>query len=553
LQLPSKQEILAEATKLFFQRNREVACYNRPEVNELQEAGLLVEARNKLMATGKSEVAPIQTHVIAHSSNQILNLKGSEQMAKTVEEWRKTDPYLLDIEGFLDSLKVKENELHVEATIDVNEASGYYIWLQIPYAEIPDSYKTTVEFKAKELRIERLSREIEETLAKLKFNGDVWVGRGHNEERPTYPKGLMIPGSTDVFKYHTLKMPEPSDTVVETDKDLAHYIHTRLRECGIFTSDETSTAETKYVYTGGKSEYEPNDSIGRIIYASAIQQPNKKEYADNLIEIDFEERLRPFKEGVWYYYGDEEHSGEQEIKQNAEIMWQVGKALSPLLPILSIHKDYDVRNIGIGLKTKKEVRLPPFSAGRTSLRRIMKEGFEYEHQIRLVEAIESTDSVYVELATLVEAMLKEGVPNTEDMFEEDYVFLLNEDEPMPIMGVYRATIPEVLAYLKEGKEEWNPENDSDIGQNGGIDIVHPYLRTPKTLVWKEDVEWSDEADAMKQLYFNTYSDETLKDIKNDQLQLICKAKDLKCAKLRGEMVQAILESSYSTQATTEVK
>jgi len=50
---PTTEQIINEAIKIYFQKNREVDCYNTPEINELKESGIYQEARKNLMIVDK--------------------------------------------------------------------------------------------------------------------------------------------------------------------------------------------------------------------------------------------------------------------------------------------------------------------------------------------------------------------------------------------------------------------------------------------------------------------------------------------------------------------
>lgn len=371
-----------------------------------------------------------------------------KNMADWVEEWRKHDPHLLDIEGFQRFLAEKELELHVKVTVSLNSGynQGYDIFLEVPYEEIPEEHRNRSVIE-KEERIKDLTEQLEGILKKAELLFNIY-----DSQEESMLKGLRA-GAVHVYR-----------------KD----------------------------------------------------------------------------DGEWYYYGDESHSGEENIRHNANLLWKVWKAVGSLIPkCFAVAKPFQCNTIYLWCKqSERPPDLPPFTMMRADLGYFLREVTQYGHVERQVDIEDPTEPFWDEMAIYAKAILDEGVPNTYDPFEDDYEWVVPEGEGLPIMLVHKGTIPEVEAWLKEQRLEWDPANDFDIARQGGVEIMHPYLRERRFLVWKE-VEWTENAKQMQELYYTRYLKPDLEAMKNDQLKVIVKAKNLDVKHRKHDMIEAILAANYN--------
>jgi len=376
-----------------------------------------------------------------------------EESQDWVEEWKKRDPYFLDMDGFLKFVKQKETEIRVkvEVWVDKGYNGGYDIYLSVPFDVVPDEYKNTdVLEKAEE--IERRMDKIREFFSP-------------NMDRCAPNKLGLRPGATKVFRK---------------------------------------------------------------------------------------------EDGKWYYYGDYSHVPQEDIDNNAKILWKIWKTVGSHLPgVWGVSKDYqcDSRSVYLIYKTKasKEPDFPALGRYEMSLERTMQEAERLNEPIKPLETEEPEGPIWEELHLLAQSLLLEEIPNLDDPFEDDYIWVTQDD--LPICSIHKPSIPEVMNYLAEGKETWEPENDVELMRQGGLGIIHPFLREQRTFVWaEEDVEWDAEPADMRDLYHRQFSREELGTKKVDELKNICKAKNLQVKRGKHEMINAILEANYSVieEATTVV-
>jgi len=255
------------------------------------------------------------------------------------------------------------------------------------------------------------------------------------------------------------------------------------------------------------------------------------------------------KDGKWYYYGDYSHIPEEDIDNNAKILWKIWKTVGSHFPsVWGVSKDYQCDSGSVYLRYADTSKPPCFPAlGRygISLERTMKESERWNEQIKPLETEEPEGPIWEELHLLTRSLLLEEIPNLDDPFEDGYVWTTQDD--LPVCTIYRPTIPEVMSYLAEGRQVWDPVSDFDLMRSGGLDLVHPFLREQRTLVWGEEyVEWDDEAHRMRDLYYTKFSREELQAIKVDELKDICRAKNLNVKHRKYDMIDAILEANYNT-------
>ena len=89
-----------------------------------------------------------------------------------VEEWKKKDPYFLDMDGFLSFVEQKKTEIRVKIQVwmDKGYNGGYQIYLTVPFDEVPEEYKNT--------NVLEKAQEIEKTANKIReFFSPTWIGR----------------------------------------------------------------------------------------------------------------------------------------------------------------------------------------------------------------------------------------------------------------------------------------------------------------------------------------------------------------------------------------
>ena len=254
------------------------------------------------------------------------------------------------------------------------------------------------------------------------------------------------------------------------------------------------------------------------------------------------------KDGKWYYYGDYSHIPEEDIDSNAKILWKIWKMVGSHFPnVWGVSKDYQCDSRSVYLRYDTDVEKPNFPAlgvyGMT-FERTMKEAERWKEQIKPLETEEPEGPVWEELYLLARSLWLEEIPNLTDPFEDDYVWITQDDLPVYVMN--RPSIPEVMNYLAKGREMWDPENDFDLMRSGGLKLVHPFLREQKTLVWREeDVEWDAEASRMRDLYYTTFNRKELEAKNVDTLKDICEAKNLQVKHRKYDMIDAILEANYN--------
>lgn len=362
-----------------------------------------------------------------------------------IEEWKKRDPYFQDIEGFQKFIEQKERELHVQASVTLDTgytSQGYLIYLEIPYADVPDEYRTHPDTK-EEQQIENMINELRKLLLAQDFN------------RIDSPIGLR-PGATSIFK------------------DI---------------------------------------------------------------------------EGKWKYFGDYSHCGEEDIDLNAQIMWKIWKVIgSQIKGCYGVHKDYQCESLYFCQEEGAEkVKLPPFSVYPWSRDRIIGDATSWGESIKLLIVEEPTEAIWSQIEVLVNALLSANIPNRTDPFEKGFIWTLPENEPLPVLALHRKTIPDVMNTLaKGGGIYWDPENSIDIMRNGGLEILHPFLRKSYTLAWNPDeVFWDEEAEWMRKTYYQKFDRAELQQHKVAELIKICRAKNLNVVHRKNDMIDAILEANFN--------
>jgi len=360
-----------------------------------------------------------------------------------VEEWRKRDPYFLDMDGFLKFVEQKERELQVKIQVwmDKGYSGGCQIYLAVPIDAVPEECKNTDVLKK--------AQEIERTVSKLR---DFF---SPNMDRCAPNRLGLKPGATKIFRK---------------------------------------------------------------------------------------------KDGKWYYYGDCSHIPREDIDSNAKILWKIWKMIgSHLLGVSGVSKDYQCDSRSVYLRydpTSEEPDFPALGRFEMSLETTKQEAERWNEVIKPLEAEEPEGPVWEELSVLARALMLEEIPNLNDPFEDDYVWVTQDD--LPVCTLYRPSIPEVIKCLAEGRLVWDPADDFELMREGGLDIIHPFLREGRTLVWREeDVEWDPHASHMRDLYYERFDREELEAMKTDALRDICKAKNLQVNHRKNDMVNAVLEANYN--------
>jgi len=256
------------------------------------------------------------------------------------------------------------------------------------------------------------------------------------------------------------------------------------------------------------------------------------------------------KDGEWCYYGDYTHIPKEDIDSNARILWKIWKTVGSHFPsVWGVSKDYQCDSRSVYLRydanASEKPEFPALGRYGMSLERTMEEAKRWKEQIKPLEAEEPEGPIWEELHLLAQSLLFEEIPNLDDPFEDGYVWVTQGD--LLVCRVYKPSIPEVMNYLAEGREKWDPENDVELISQGGLELIHPFLREQKTFVWRrEDVEWDAEASYMRDLYHTCFTREELETMKVDKLNDICKAKNIKQAKhSKYDMIDAILEMNYN--------
>jgi len=354
-----------------------------------------------------------------------------------VEEWKKRDPYFLDMEGYLKFVEQKERETQVKIQVwmDNGYSGGYQIYLTVPIDAIPEAYKNT--------DILQKAEEIEKTVDKIR---DFF---SPNMERCAPNKLGLKPGATKVFRK---------------------------------------------------------------------------------------------KDGKWYYYGDYSHIPNEDIDSNAKILWKIWKTVGSHFPsVWGVSKDYQCDSGSVYLRYADASDKPNFPAlGRyeMSLERTIEEARKWNETIKPLETEEPEDPLWEELSVLAHALMLEEIPNLDDPYEDDYVWITEDD--LAIYLIHKNTIPEVTEYLAKGRQMWDPQSDYDFMRN--INLFHPFLREDRTFVWREeDVEWDAAASNMRDLYYKQFDREELQAMKVNALKAVCKAKNLNVKHRKYDMVDAILE------------
>lgn len=504
--LPTREEIIAEATKLFHQRN-ETECYNSPELCELREAGLLREAQRKLMIKIPSSLVELEIkratppdREVKHSSNYIVSVKTMEKQ-DWVEEWMKTDPYMVDIEGFEKFVQDKEKELRVQVTVDLSE-EGFSLFVEVPSNQIPEEQKNETEVAQKEKQVQIITEQIDELLKQL----------GKSRELPLRDIGFMPDGEE---KKAMIKKLQPN--LHSEDKLRPGSVHVWLRpplvcKPELCIADVERRKTRKYPYS--EDDYE------------ALWWKVMKEEWNNC---------------EWVYSGDT-HCG-KDIEHNAKILWKIWNAIGKLAPTcFGIGKPYQCDEIY--LYCYANISFPPFSPFESDIMHSSKESSDYGdevHELNIETA--ELDDIGMQLNALGKTLSTLDIPNTDDIFRSDFVWILGE-QPLPILAAYKANIPEVLSYLGQKEEYWDPENDDDVYRNGGIEIIHPFLRRELTLKWsEEDVIWSESAEECRRIFFTRYTESDLAEMKVEDLRGIASAKGIHKLSRKQDLIEEIIKAN----------
>jgi hypothetical protein len=210
LTTPTKEEIFDRAYQLYYNEMREIA--NIPELDELKESGYYEKARIELMrglSTRAGGVPDIASHTLPpdtkyyRSNHYLIKRKEVSNVNDWVEEWKKKDPYMLDIEGFEEYVTRKTMEMPVDVVITRGDTNykGYYLSLELPYNAIPDQYKNLIDHD-EEIRVQKLIDRLSEQLGKnIGFNrGDYSNHILVSDPPPIFDENGFRPGSTTIFR-----------------------------------------------------------------------------------------------------------------------------------------------------------------------------------------------------------------------------------------------------------------------------------------------------------------------------------------------------------------
>lgn len=466
---------------------------------------------------------------------------------KSLEKWLTKDPYLTDVDGFRKSIAQKGDQVQVQASVSVNVgySGGYQVVLEVPYAEIPEGYKELPDPEVQR-RINRMTKDLRATLREIGYENKVWSSLfNEDEEEPHIEKDKLTHGSTTVFRHYPVQISQPHEAEIEDRKDLEKYVRNRMQSTPLFSLEEKSTSEM--TYSSGKHEKRSVPTLAMQIVKTAWTQPNKKEAADSLIDREEGIRLSQLEEGKWYYFGDEQHRKEKRIRHNAEVMLKLWKTVGKHLPnCWLIHKDYDMRTIYFGLRQgARKVRLPPFSIYGWDIKRVLFAIFSYDREIHELETDEPVGDQWEVIEQLALMLLEEGIPNYDDPFEDDYVWVLEKGRPLPVISAGSQTIGEVVEFLAKGEIEWDPAYDEVVRGSGGIEVVHPFLRRPLTLVWQpEEAVWEPPADTCREIWYRKYDYEELTPLTVKDLRAICVAKGLNPQGRKYELIEKIHKACW---------
>ncbi|MCW4020058.1 MAG: hypothetical protein NWF14_02355 [Candidatus Bathyarchaeota archaeon] len=297
------------------------------------------------------------------------------------------------------------------------------------------------------------------------------------------------------------------------------------------------------IKTSGSNQ--PSNHKAKKMKAGIIFSPNDDRTAPN------KAGLKPGhtvvfrnKDGRWYYTGDFRHCEKEDIDDNAKVLWKILKTVGTFFPsCYGISKDYQCNAFSLHLRydVGNPPYLPPFGRIGCSREYTIELAEGYGEPVKPLETEEPEGSLGDELSLLAQAIIHE---DPETLADYD-VNVITTD--LPIISIQKSTIPEVEEYLAEGSQEWDPENDFDLMRQGGLEMIHPFLRKRKTLVWREEeIVWEPSAFHMRVLHNKRFSRIELKSMKGAELKEVCFAKNLSGVQHRKyDMIDAILEANYN--------
>lgn len=261
-----------------------------------------------------------------------------------------------------------------------------------------------------------------------------------------------------------------------------------------------------------------------------------------------------FRQGdKWYYSGDFQHLPKENIEENAKILWNLWKTVGYLVDgAYGCSKAYDdTLYIDVDPQEHKSGKeLPPFLIiGYDPQVYIGQINNIYKEPILPLETEETAEPIWGEISVLAKVLWLADL-------KDEPNWTVPEGEPFPIGTINRKSIPEVMNYLAKGRERWAPEESWELERQGGLEMVHPFLRKEMVFAWKpEEVVWTEEAEAFRDMYYHRYTLEELEPLKVDDLKRIAISKNINPQQRKDELITAILEanSSIITEVTPETE
>jgi len=242
----------------------------------------------------------------------------------------------------------------------------------------------------------------------------------------------------------------------------------------------------------------------------------------------------------WFYSGDFTHCPKEDIDSNAKILWKLWRTAGCHIGgCFGMSKAYD-RDIYIdlNLETHKDSNtlLPPFTIlkGTPSVQaREVRE--TYKEPVYPLVPEEPEEPIWHEISTYAKILRLADLKDESDWtIETDFLAL----------AIPKQTIPDIVAFCREGRELWQPEYEEFVRRNGGLEILHPIMRKDIIFAWSpEDVVWSEEAETLREMYYRKYSLDELEPLKVADLKKIAISKNLNTKGRKDELITAILEAN----------
>lgn len=240
------------------------------------------------------------------------------------------------------------------------------------------------------------------------------------------------------------------------------------------------------------------------------------------------------EDGKWYWYGDLEHCSKEDIMENVETLWKLWNTVGKQIKgAFGVTKDYD-HSVYIATLTSTDQGLPGISIMHYDMP-CFRRNHGPTHPLDL--GLDLSDDWTV-LERLTESLLLHELLKGNP--DED-IWTLHTD--LPAMAIWRKTAPEVEEYLEQRTEKWDPFNDIDVQRNGGVEIIHPFLRRVLRFTW-ETAEWHPGAERARELYYRQFTYEELTQLHADELKAICVAKGLSSQGRKDELIEAIHKACW---------